>query len=75
MGRPGMTPDQQYGGLCVLEYVLDLFTASPKQSFTPEEIVRILDKVRSDPEVFDLDVQIAYAVATEGIDHQEGAEG
>ena len=46
-----LTVDEQFQVLNMLDYLSDLFTASTKESFTPTEILIILDQVRSDPEI------------------------
>ena len=65
------SPEQQFGALCVLEYVSDLFTAAGKDLFTREEVLVILAAVKNDPDFFDRDVIEAYSQATA---HLEGAE-
>jgi hypothetical protein len=63
-----VTDLEQYQALNVLDYLSDLFTASTKESFTPTEILIILDHVRSDPEIFDPAIVIAQQTATAEIE-------
>ena len=62
------TPTEQFQVLNVLDYLSDLFTASTKKSFTPTEILIILDHVRSDRELFDPEVLVAQQTANAEID-------
>lgn len=39
----GMNHDMCVGGALMMSFVIDLFTMSGKQAFTPAEIVNILD--------------------------------
>lgn len=59
-----MSPSEQFQALNVLDFLSDLFAAAGKTSFTREEILIILDDVRSDPEMFDRTVVIAQQMAT-----------
>ena len=63
-----MTDMEQFQALNLLDYLSDLFTASKKESFTPTEILIILDHVRSDPEVFDPEVLVAQQTANAEIE-------
>jgi len=65
-----LTPGEQFQALNILEYVSDLFTGSPKETFTREEILVILNCVRNDPEMFDPDVVIAQEQTSSQIDSQ-----
>ncbi len=56
-----MTPQEQFQALNVLEYVSDLFTGSPRESFTKVEILVILNRIKTDPELFDPDVVEAHS--------------
>lgn len=69
-----MPPDAstQFGGLCILEYVSDLFTAAGKDLFTREEVLVILAAVKDDPDFFQRHVVEAYAQSTAAI-NQGGA--
>lgn len=46
-------PIDQVAALSVLDYVSDLFTSSPRESFSRDEVLVILNAVRNDPEIFD----------------------
>jgi hypothetical protein len=63
-----LTPDEQFQALNLLDYLSDLFTGTPKPSFTPVEILVILDHVRTDSEFFDPEVLIAQQIANADID-------
>ena len=63
-----LTPDEQFQALNLLDYLSDLFTGTPKPSFTPTEILIILDHVREDPDFFDPAVLIAQQIANAEID-------
>ena len=39
---------------CLMEYVEDLLTASPKESFTKVEMLVLLNAVKNDQELMDL---------------------
>jgi hypothetical protein len=59
-----LTPDEQFQALNLLDYLSDLFTASPNESFTRVQILIVLDNLRSDPGFFDPEVLIAQQIAT-----------
>ena len=59
-----LTPDEQFQALNLLDYLSDLFTASPNESFTRVQILIVLDCMRSDPDFFDPEVLIAQQIAT-----------
>jgi hypothetical protein len=63
-----LTLDEQFQVLNFLDYLSDLFTGTPKASFTPTEILIILDHVRTDPDFFDPAVLIAQQTANADID-------
>lgn len=63
-----LTVDEQFQVLNVLDYISDLFTGTPKPSFTPTEILIILDYLRSDPDFFDPEVLIAQQMSAAEID-------
>ena len=56
--------DQQFAALTVLEYLSDLFTTTPHESFSRDAVLSILNRVSNDPELIDPDVLIAYQIAT-----------
>ena len=51
---------EQFAGLCVIGYLEALLTASPKQSFSRDELLILLNDVKTDPDLFALEVVIAY---------------
>jgi hypothetical protein len=59
-----LTPDEQFQALNLLDYLSDLFAASPNESFTRVQILIVLDNLRSDPDFFDPEVLIAQQIAT-----------
>ena len=59
-----MAPQEQFQALNTLDYLSDLFTAAEKKTFTREEVLIVIDRVRSDSEMFDTDVVIAQQIAT-----------
>ena len=63
-----LTPDEQFQALNLLDYLSDLFTGTPKPSFTPTEILIILDHLREDTDLFDPAVLIAQQTANAEID-------
>ena len=63
-----LTPDEQFQALNLLDYLSDLFTASPNESFTRVQILIVLDCLRSDPDFFDRDILLAQQTATAEID-------
>lgn len=62
------TETEQFQVLNMLDYLSDLFTATPKPSFTPTEILIILDHVRCDRELFDPEVLIVQQTANAEIE-------
>ena len=48
-----MTRQGQIGALGVLDLVSDLFTSSPKEGFSRDEVLILLNEVRNNPAVFD----------------------
>ncbi|MCE5311011.1 MAG: hypothetical protein LLG20_25505 [Acidobacteriales bacterium] len=69
-----LTAEMQAGGLAALGYVRELFQASGRENFTREQIVRLLELVMSDPELFGLDAQARYAAASAAVDARERAQ-
>lgn len=57
----------QFDGLLILDYILDLFTSSPKSEFTTAEILVVLNLIKNDPDLFDPDVILAYEEAVKDI--------
>ena len=58
-----LSVDEQVAALSILDYLRDLFTASPRRMLPLEDILVVLDQVRSDPEIFDQDVVLALEIA------------
>jgi len=63
-----MSPGEQFCALNVLDYLSDLFTVAQKNTFTREEILVLIDRVRSDPDLFDRVILIAQQMATADLD-------
>jgi len=42
----------QFAALCVLDLLSNLFMESPKQSFHPAQIVDLIGRIRTSPELF-----------------------
>ena len=63
-----MSPTEQFQVLNMLDYLSDLVTAAGKEAFSRTEILVVLDRVRSDPDMFDPDVLIAQQVATSDLE-------
>ena len=71
--NPAITdPGEALAALGVLNYIEDLFTSTPKELFSPAEILLILNAVKNDPEIFDPLAVIAYEQVTE---EHEGCGG
>lgn len=60
-----MSPLEQFQVLNMMDYLSDLFTASPKETFTRTEILIVLNATRNDTDFIDPDVLIAQQQATE----------
>ena len=60
-------PDEQYASLVILDYLLGLFTASPKPVHTRESILVTLNAVKNDPELFEEEVLLAYEEAVKDV--------
>ena len=56
--------DSQFGALLILDYLMDLFIASALDSFSKDQIVKVLDLVRDDPELIEPEARQAYDEAT-----------
>jgi len=69
-----LSQDDQFAALNILEFLTGLFTASGKQQFSREEVLVILDDVRSMEDLFDPDIVIAHQQAGEPNDDLEDAE-
>jgi len=68
MPQPNSTPlsqDDQFAALTILEFLTGLFTVSAKEQFSREDILIILDDVRSMEDLFDPDIVIAHQQAGE----------
>lgn len=48
-----MTRQGQIGTLGVLDLVSDLFTSSPKEGFSRDEVLILLNEVKNNPAIFD----------------------
>lgn len=60
----GLTQDEQFQALNMLDHLSDVFTAAGKETFSRAEVLIIIDNTRSNPEFFDPDVVIAQQIAT-----------
>ena len=66
-----LSVDEQVAALSVLDYLRDLFTASPRQMLPLEDILVILDHVRSDSQIFDQDVVVALEIAQGEVEKED----
>ena len=62
-----MSSTEQFQALNILEVLSDLFSATGTETLTRGDVLKILDAIRSNPEVFDPDVVAAQQIATAGI--------
>lgn len=69
-----LSPSDQLAGLSVIGYLEDLFTSSPRESFTTIEILSILNTVKNDPELFEPDCVAAYDKISAEIEAKERDE-
>jgi hypothetical protein len=53
--------DTSFGALLMLEYLHSLFSASPKEGFSREEVLKIIEHVGSDPEMLTPEALAAFA--------------
>ena len=60
MKTPWQEEADQHAALCIIGYLEDLFTASRRDSFTKIDILALLNMVKNDPELFELEAVIAY---------------
>lgn len=60
-------PDEQFAALVILDYLSDLFTASPIEQFSREQILVVLNSVKDDPELIESAVLLAYEEAVKDI--------
>ncbi len=65
-----LTENEQFQALNVLDYLSDLFTSARKETFTRDEILIIIDIIRSDGDFFDPQVVIARQIANSEIDNE-----
>jgi hypothetical protein len=52
--------DNQWGAQSILGLLRDVFTVTPRANFTREEILVILDRIRSDRDLFDPNLVLAF---------------
>ena len=62
---------EQFAGLCVIGYLEALLTASPKQSFSRDELLILLNDVKTHPDLFAPEVVIAYDQISNETEDQE----
>jgi hypothetical protein len=58
-----MNTDQQFAAQVVLDYLSDMFTETPRETFSREEVLVVLNGVRTDTDLFDPAVVVAYELA------------
>lgn len=51
-----MPGEYQVGAAAILSYLLDCFTGTPKEQFTRDEILVLLNAILHDGEIFTLDI-------------------
>lgn len=58
-----MPPDwkEQYYALCVLGYLADLFRETPRNLYSSADVLRMIELVKQDPEMFSEGVLRVYA--------------
>ena len=66
-----LLPHDQFVGLCVLDFINDLFTASSKETFSRVDVLIVLNQVKNDPEFFDPQVVELYEEGTSHIGEDE----
>jgi hypothetical protein len=67
MAARTLTPEQQFGGQLILDYLLDLFTISPKSDHTTGSVLVVLNAVKNNPELFERDIVLAYEEAVKDV--------
>ncbi len=58
--RGNISPSMQYYALCVLGFIEDCFTTSPKETFSREKVLLVLNRVKNDPSFFDAEAVVLY---------------
>ena len=61
---PKMTPNEQFQVLNMLDYLIDLFTASPRESIPRADVLKVLRVTQQDPDFFDASVRELQIAAT-----------
>jgi hypothetical protein len=51
-----ISEEHQVGAAVIVAYLRDLFTATPKEHFTRDEILIVLNEIQNDPNIFTLDL-------------------
>ena len=62
-----MTPNEQFQALNLLDYLIDLFTASPRQNFSRAAVLSVLDATKNDPDFFDPSIRELQIAATSNL--------
>ena len=60
-----MTPNEQFQVLNLLDYLDDLFSASPKETFTREEMLTVIRAIHYDQDFFAPEIIVLHSKATE----------
>ena len=69
MSQPvGMSESEQFQALNTISYLEDLFTIATKETFSRDEILMLLNRVKTDPEIFDPQVVIAHQIACDELE-------
>ncbi len=66
--EPVLTEDAAFGGLVILDYLLDLFTMSAREAFARVDILHVLNVVKNDPSLFAPDTVLAFDQMTEKLE-------
>ena len=59
-----LTPTEQFAALCVLDALYDFVAASPLSVFSQEQVLALIEAVRTNDAVFDDDVITAQMIVT-----------
>jgi hypothetical protein len=66
-----LEPHDQFVGLAMLGYVEDLLTVSPKESWSKDELLVLLNTIKSDEEMFAPEAMIAYDTLSAEVEDEE----
>jgi len=59
-----MTPNEQFQALNLLDYLIELFTASPRETIPRADVLKVLRATQQDPDFFDESVRELQVAAT-----------